>query len=130
MNEKEDNNIKTNSIKSSSNNLNIIDIKIDKILFEEYLKCPKCNVLYDTDLHSPFVIKCGHSFCKQCIMNNNNDKCPIDNISNSFELYIKNIQLEILINKFLYNFSKTMPIKKQMIYTKNKYIIQIKNGMN
>ena len=118
MNENEIINFNILSNKSSSNNININNNKIDKSLLEEQLKCPICNNLYDTDLHSPFVIKCGHSFCKQCISNNTNNKCPIDNITNAFELNIKNIQLEIIINKFIYNNNKIIQTPKQMIYVK------------
>ena len=120
MNEKEAFNINLYSNKSSSSNLQVNNNKIDKSLLEEQLKCPICNLLYDSEIHSPFVIKCGHTFCKQCIINNQNNNCPIDNTINPFDLYIKNIQLEIIINKCLYIYNnKTTPIhQKKMIYVK------------
>ena len=120
MNEKEAFNINLYSNKSSSSNLQVNNNKIDKSLLEEQLKCPICNILYDSEVHSPFVIKCGHTFCKQCIINNQNNNCPIDNTINPFDLYIKNIQLEIIINKCLYIYNnKTTPIhQKNMVYIK------------
>ena len=128
MNENEPINPNINSEKSnniSNNNNN----KIDKSLLEEQLKCPICNYIYDSDLHCPFIIKCGHTFCKQCVTNCTNNKCPIDGEADAFEIFIKNIQLEIIVNKFIYNNSnKTFPNQKQMIYVKpdlkrNKNII-------
>ena len=93
--------------------------KIDRLLLEEHLKCPSCKILYDSELHLPFVVKCGHSFCKQCIINNVNNKCPLDNFINAFETYIKNIQLEIILNKFIYNYNnKNLKTQKQIIYVK------------
>ena len=119
MNEKDAININIYSNKSSSSNLMQNNIKIDKSIIEEQLKCPICNNLYDTENHYPFVIKCGHTFCKQCIISNNSYNCPIDNTLNSFELHIKNIQLGIIINKLLCSYnSKTMPKQKQMVYIK------------
>ena len=121
MTEKEAININIYSNKSSSSNLLQNNNKIEKSLLEEQLKCSICNNLYDTEIHYPYIIKCGHTFCKQCIFNNNihNNICPIDNTPNSFELYIKNIQLEIILNKFIYNNNaKTMPIQKQLVYIK------------
>ena len=127
MNEKEPNNLNIYSNKSSSSNLNSNNNKIDKSLLEEQLKCSICKNIYDSEIHFPFVIKCGHTFCKQCILNNQNNNCPIDNFINPFELYIKNLKLESIINKFFYNYNnKSTPSQKQMIYIKpdikrNKY---------
>ena len=119
MNEKETNNLNNIPNKSSLNNINNINNKIEISLLEEYLKCPICNTLYDSDSHLPFVIKCGHSFCKQCISNNSNKKCPFDNLMNAFELYIQNIQLEIIINKLIHNFNnKNIQSQKQIVYIK------------
>ena len=86
-----------NKQNSSDNNFNISNIKIDKSLLEDQLKCPLCNVLYDSDTYIPYVITCGHSFCKQCILNNSNNNCPLDNNNNAFKLHIRNIQLETII---------------------------------
>ena len=84
---------------TSYNKTNTNITKIDKSLLEDQLKCPICNSLYDSNSHIPFVISCGHTFCKQCIFNYPNNNCPLDNNSNAFKMHIRNIQLEIIIDK-------------------------------
>ena len=128
MNQKEYKNIRINS-DLSNNNENII--KIDKILLEEELRCPICKILYDSNNHIPFVISCGHTFCKQCVFNNSNSKCPIDSIINSFKLYIRNIQVETIINKILIS-NKEPQNQQKLIYIKPdmKNNIKIFNNNN
>ena len=128
MNQKEYKNIRINS-DLSNNNENII--KIDKILLEEELRCPICKILYDSNNHIPFVISCGHTFCKQCVFNNSNNKCPIDSIINSFKLYIRNIQVETIINKILIS-NKEPQNQQKLIYIKPdmKNNIKIFNNNN
>ena len=70
MNQKEYENIRIIS-EIPNNNKNII--KIDKALLEDELRCPICNIIYDSNIHIPFVISCGHTFCKQCVFNNTNN---------------------------------------------------------
>lgn len=101
----------------SYNKTNNTNNKIDKLLLEEQMKCPICNNIYDSSQHIPFVIGCGHSFCKQCILNNSNSKCPLDNNINAFKMHIRNIQLETIINKVLYDNNKDIQNKK-MVYVK------------
>ena len=113
MNQKENKNILV--IPDSQKNSN--NIKIDKILLEEELRCPICKILYDSNNHIPFVISCGHTFCKQCIFNNSNNKCPIDSNIDSFKLYIRNIQIENIVNKILIS-NKELQNQQNMLYIK------------
>lgn len=54
---------------------------------EEILKCKICKSHFDIDQRSPLVIKCGHTFCKQCILNKNEDTCcPLCGINIIFKL--------------------------------------------
>ena len=131
MNQKEYENIRI--ISEVPNNTNNI-IKIDKALLENDLKCPLCNILYDSNIHIPFVISCGHTFCKQCIFNNSNNKCPIDSIINAFKLYLRNIQIENIVNKII-TYNKDIFNQQKMIYIKpdiknNKIINNIEDEMN
>ena len=131
MNQKEYENIRIISeIPNNNNNI----IKIDKAILENDLKCPICNVLYDSNIHIPLVISCGHTFCKQCIFNNSNNKCPIDSIINAFKLYLRNIQVENIVNKIITN-NKDLFNQQKMIYIKpeiknNKIINNIKDEIN
>ena len=57
---------------------------IDKSTIEDLLKCDLCNISLDLNIHSPLMLKCGHTFCKRCISlkNNNfekiiNKSCPL-----------------------------------------------------
>ena len=57
---------------------------------DDIMKCDICNSKYDFNIHKPLIIKCGHTFCKNCIyyhksnnLNRDNKKifkCPFDNI--------------------------------------------------
>ena len=131
MNQKEYENIRIISeIPNNNNNI----IKIDKAIIENDLKCPICNVLYDSNIHIPLVISCGHTFCKQCIFNNSNNKCPIDSIINAFKLYLRNIQVENIVNKIITN-NKDLFNQQKMIYIKpeiknNKIINNIEDEIN
>ena len=131
MNQKEYENIRIISeIPNNNNNI----IKIDKAILENDLKCPICNVLYDSNIHIPLVISCGHTFCKQCIFNNSNNKCPIDSIINAFKLYLRNIQVENIVNKIITN-NKDLFNQQKMIYIKpeiknNKIINNIEDEIN
>ena len=114
-------------ILSDLTNNNSNNIKIDKVLLEEELRCPICKIFYDSNIHIPFVINCGHTFCKKCILNNSNNKCPIDSIINSFKFYIRNIQIENIVNKILI-YNKEMPSQDKMIYIKPD--IKINKNLN
>ena len=132
MNKKEYKNI--DNVQDLPNNNNSNNIKIDKILLEEELKCLICKSIYDSNNHSPFVVGCGHTFCKQCIFNNTKNKCPIDSNPNSFKLYIRNIQLENIINKFLIS-NKEVQNQEKLIYIKpdmktNKFMNYIEETNN
>ena len=79
------------------------------------------------------VVKCGHTFCKKCILEKNlNIKksstygaCPLDNIENIFDIEscIINLRVELLIKKIFYNISQTQSNEqninqKQIVYSK------------
>ena len=114
MNKKEYEKVK---IISDINNINSNNIKLDVLIFEEELRCPICKTFYDSNIHIPFVISCGHTFCKQCVFNNSNNKCPIDSIINSFKLYLRNINIETIANKVLLS-NKELQNQQKMIYIK------------
>ena len=111
---------------NSKNTNHSNNITIDKFLLEEQLKCDLCNNFYDSTTHIPFVVKCGHTFCKQCIINTNNsyhsqNKCPIDSIKNVFNLNtsIRNIKIEFLVQTYLNIISSTINSKNnQIVYVK------------
>ena len=57
----------------------------DKAFIEDLIKCDLCNTIFDSNIHYPLMVKCGHTFCKRCIYlkSNNPDKtinksCPFD----------------------------------------------------
>ena len=97
---------------------------IEKTFLEELLKCEICGNIFDLNNHIPIVIKCGHSFCKQCILNiNTNNKlikknysCPLDNTPNAFNLEncVINLRVELIIRNIFQKSTK----KKQIIYIK------------
>ena len=99
---------------------------IEKTFLEELLKCEICGNIFDLNNHIPIVIKCGHSFCKQCILNiNTNNKlikknysCPLDNTPNAFilENCVINLRLELLIKKIFNN--ENNKTQKQIVYSK------------
>ena len=101
--------------KMSSQNNNTSNISSDKKLDEisenpeknffslnSISKCQCCNKLFNNNSNIPFLFKCSHFFCKNCIENYFQDekgiKCPIDG-------YIaKNInELKVIEKLFNYN---------------------------
>ena len=81
---------------------------INKLHLQEILKCDLCNQSYDSEIHIPMVVKCGHTFCKNCLQQKrNNEKdslnCPIDNINDvlNFDTSIRNIKIEDILIKIL-----------------------------
>ena len=78
---------------------------IEKSFLADLLKCEICNNLFDLNIHIPMVVKCGHTFCKKCILEKNFSKqyeaCPLDNMQNIFniESCIINLRVELLIKK-------------------------------
>ena len=110
------------------------NIMINKSLLENLLKCDICNTLFDTTVHIPMVVKCGHTFCKSCLLNGKNyQPCPLDKIKNmlNFNTSIRNLKLENLIQKTLNIIS---PVYTHKIYTKpdvkkadQKYLNKLNN---
>jgi hypothetical protein len=48
---------------------------------ESLIECPICSELYDSNLHLPLVLLCGHTLCKACTLKlkmKNNLECPFD----------------------------------------------------
>ena len=119
-------------VENSYNNSKEILKKIDNIM-----KCEICNSKYDYNIHRPLIVKCGHTFCKNCIynhkpknLNRNNKKiftCPIDNINHIFTqekniniiepTIYPNLKLEIILKEIL-NIAEPIIKEKYIVYTK------------
>ena len=107
---------------------------------EEIIKCEICKSNYDYNIHRPLIVKCGHTFCKNCIYyprqkilnRNNNSKskniftCPFDNINHilASEKNESNIYPNLIIEKIL---KEIMNINEPTI--KEKYIVYSKPDM-
>ena len=120
----------TNSKEDNNSNF------LEKTFLADLLKCEICNNLFDLNLHIPMVAKCGHTFCKKCILEKNFESknpnqyeaCPLDNMQNIFniESCIINLRIELIIKKiFSPNSTPTSsqttqqnPIQKQIVYSK------------
>ena len=125
--------IKTsNKLKNNEENNNYIE----KSFLEELLKCELCENIFDLNNHLPIIIKCGHTFCKECILNIHNKKynkknysCPLDNTLNAFNIdsCVVNLRVELIIKKI---FQKEN--QKQIVYSKPdmKKFNQINNNEN
>ena len=91
---------------------------------EDVLKCDICNKNFDITNKRPFIAKCGHTFCKHCILsyNNENNNCPLDNIQSvlSIESCIPNLKLEEVIRIIFFNNNNNeeKTIEKKIIYMK------------
>ena len=112
------------------NSLNKYKDLLKKI--EDIMKCEICNKKYDYNIHKPMVIKCGHSFCKYCIFNNDIKpkkvfKCPVDGIHsliNSDDKYnfnepmvFPNLKLETIMKEIL-NINGPTIKEKFIVYSK------------
>ena len=88
---------------------------------EGVLKCDICNKNFDISNKRPYIAKCGHSFCKLCILSNNKESnnCPICNIQSvlSIESCIPNLKLEEVIRIIILNNEEKINDKK-IIYQK------------
>ena len=91
-----------NTTSKEDNNINYIE----KSFLADLLKCEICNNLFDLNIHIPMVAKCGHTFCKKCILEKNllnkqYEACPLDNIQHIFniESCIINLRVELIIKK-------------------------------
>ena len=90
----------------------------------DILKCDICKNNFDLNSHRPLIVKCGHTFCKHCILSNkreeNNNSCPIDNqlYVLSIESCINNLKLEEIIKNYFNLEEKKNSIQKQIIYIK------------
>ena len=107
------NNIDINSINPNKNNINMKDKETNDVEFEnrnenmgeegevqeqeyrddeniplvtlKYISiCQYCKNTFDSKTHLPYLFKCGHFFCKECIEEQFTDeegiKCPIDGL--------------------------------------------------
>lgn len=112
------NNLNKNSSNHNSDNANSKENNnasnyIEKAFLADLLKCEICNNLFDLNTHIPLVAKCGHTFCKKCILEKNlsnsqhiqYEACPLDNIQNIFniESCVINLRVELLIRKIFSN---------------------------
>ena len=91
---------------------------------EDFLKCDICQTNFDLNTHRPLITKCGHTFCKKCIISNKTEEnlniCPIDKQENvlNIESCINNLKLNDII-KYVFNLEEPKIIQqKQIIYTK------------
>jgi len=113
MNNNINNNIDINSINPNKNNINMKDKETNDVEFEnrnenmgeegevqeqeyrddeniplvtlKYISiCQYCKNSFDSKTHLPYLFKCGHFFCKECIEEQFTDeegiKCPIDGL--------------------------------------------------
>ena len=97
----------------------------EKSLIDDLIKCDLCNIIFDLNVHSPLMLKCGHTFCKRCISiksnsldKNINKSCPFDKMKNVMNLdsSIPNLKLEYIVKK-LTNLNISVN-KKQLVYSK------------
>lgn len=97
---------------------------------KELLKCEICKNYYDLYVHSPFIAKCGHTFCKQCLVYKSNsnskkakkeNKCPKDGLLNALtdELCFQNILIKLII-KEVQNFNSIKDSLFSSSQNKNK----------
>ena len=90
---------------------------------EDLLKCDICNNKFNLDNRKPLTAKCGHTYCKHCILSNkgenNNNACPTCNIPYvlSIESCISNLKLEDII-KFVFHLESPTQVNKKIIYVK------------
>ena len=110
------------SASASKTNMLNNNIVIDKSFLEEQLKCDICNNLYDSTFHIPFVVKCGHTFCRECIVSTSkfkHNRCPIDSIKSVFNLKtsIRNIKVEFIVQSFL-SLLSSQNKNNQIVYIK------------
>lgn len=83
--------------KLGSDQANLITLKFVSI-------CQSCKIEFDSSEHLPYLLKCGHFFCKNCILSKYSNKsgkriivCPVDGeVANSLS--------ELKILKNLINF--------------------------
>ena len=108
---------------------------------EDLMKCEICKSKYDYNIHRPLVVKCGHTFCKNCIYsskqkNSNRNNiikskniftCPIDNVNHIFSLekninisepsIYPNLVLEIILKNIM-NINEPIIKEKFIVYSK------------
>ena len=120
-----DNSYNSENIKNNEEN-QINSNYIEKSFLEDLLKCELCDNIFDLNIHTPIVIKCGHTFCKNCVLNiyNNknkeiNNSCPFDNVPNAFNLEscLINLRVQLLIKKIFYKENNNKNQKK-IVYSK------------
>ena len=105
------------------------------------MTCEICKSKYDYNIHRPLIVKCGHTFCKDCIYiskqkysnRSNNLKtknifiCPIDNINHIFSqekninfpepsIY-PNLKLELIIKEIM-AINEPVIKEKHIVYSK------------
>ena len=118
-------NINSNNFENLMNNEEMIKNNyIEKSFLKELLKCEICENVFDLNIHIPIIVRCGHTFCKKCVLNihkntfKQNYACPLDNIKNAFniESCVINLRVELIIKKIFQKEEKT--IQKKIVYSK------------
>ena len=118
-------NINSNNFENLMNNEEMIKNNyIEKSFLKELLKCEICENVFDLNIHIPIIVRCGHTFCKKCVLNIHNNTfkqnyaCPLDNIKNAFniESCVINLRVELIIKKIFQKEEKT--IQKKIVYSK------------
>jgi hypothetical protein len=66
-------------------NINLPNLTTSPLIqFTSLYYCQSCNSQFNTSTHLPYLFKCNHFFCKQCIqttfLTSNGIKCPKDGI--------------------------------------------------
>ncbi|KAM3135350.1 Tripartite [Paramecium bursaria] len=96
----------------ASIDLELNDTKLRQI-FEKYkYYCSKCYNVWDDNTHKPILLKCGHTFCEQCITkmsSNQQINCPDDNQVTKLSQELQ-VNSEIMLPSF--NLSNISPIKQ------------------
>ena len=88
---------------------------------ENIMKCSICKSTFDYNNHKPMILKCGHTFCKQCIYTEKTFFiCPTDNLKHQFIFDINNRDITTYQNLILENILKEiLTIKEPKIKEKN-----------
>jgi hypothetical protein len=79
----------------------------------EELSCPECRLGYDTEMHIPCILSCGHTYCKTCILSlasSDTIRCPEDNFTTLY-----NSISGVPTNFALLHILKKLPCKKKSL---------------
>ena len=102
----------------------IINVKTIIKKLKDILKCDLCKNIFDFNNHLPLITKTGETYCKRCILNNN-DKINMKNklFSNNFDdilyenSFIENLKIKTIINEILNIYDKTVS-ERYVVFSK------------